>query len=76
MTSTNDDPMSTIERLVAATNAHYLEGIVACFAAGYTLEAPLHPARSFRGIVRFLVIDERHHLFQHGLLLGARTAWK
>jgi ketosteroid isomerase-like protein len=38
-----------IERLVAATNAHDLDGVVACFAEGYTLEAPLHPARSFRG---------------------------
>jgi ketosteroid isomerase-like protein len=49
MNSTNEDPMSTIQRLVAATNAHDLEGIVACFAEGYTLDAPLHPARSFRG---------------------------
>jgi ketosteroid isomerase-like protein len=42
-------PMATIERLVRATNAHDVEGIVACFAEGYALESPLHPARSFRG---------------------------
>ena len=42
-------PMATIERLVRATNAHDVDGIVACFAEGYALEAPLHPARSFRG---------------------------
>lgn len=43
------NPMSTIDRLLAATNAHDVEGIVACFAADYSLESPLHPARSFRG---------------------------
>jgi ketosteroid isomerase-like protein len=41
--------MSTIDRLLGATNAHDLEGIVACFTDDYTLEAPSHPARSFRG---------------------------
>ena len=40
---------SAVERLVRATNAHDIEGIVACFADDYTLDAPLHPARSFRG---------------------------
>lgn len=43
------DPMPAIERLVRVTNAHDLDGIVACFAEGYTLESPIHPARSFRG---------------------------
>ena len=38
-----------VERLVRAMNAHDIEGIVACFADDYTLDAPLHPARSFRG---------------------------
>jgi len=41
--------MATIERLVRATNAHDIDGIVACFAESYALESPLHPARSFRG---------------------------
>jgi ketosteroid isomerase-like protein len=49
MSDTNADPMRTVERLLAATNAHDVEGIVACFAEGYTLDSPLHPARSFRG---------------------------
>jgi ketosteroid isomerase-like protein len=49
MTSTNDNPMTTIDRLVQVTNAHDLEGIVACFADDYALDVPLHPARSFRG---------------------------
>ena len=40
---------ATIDRLAAATNAHDLEGIVACFADDYELTAPIHPARSFRG---------------------------
>jgi len=43
------DPMLVVERLLAATNAHDVERIAACFAEDYTLESPLHPARSFRG---------------------------
>ncbi len=49
MGDANEDPMPIVERLLDATNAHDVEGIVACFAEGYTLESPLHPARSFRG---------------------------
>ena len=49
MSSSPPPLMSTIDCLVRATNAHDLEGIVACFADEYTLEAPLHPPRSFRG---------------------------
>jgi ketosteroid isomerase-like protein len=49
MSSSTPALMSTIDRLLYATNAHDLEGIVACFADDYTLEAPSHPARSFRG---------------------------
>jgi ketosteroid isomerase-like protein len=45
----NEDPMQAVERLPARTNAHDVEGIVACFAPDYSLESPLHPARSFRG---------------------------
>jgi ketosteroid isomerase-like protein len=41
--------MATIERLVGVTNAHDVEGIVSCFADDYSLEAPTHPRRSFRG---------------------------
>ncbi len=39
----------TIARLVAATNAHDLDELVACFADDYTLTSPVHPARSFSG---------------------------
>ena len=49
MTEANTDPMPTVERLLGATNAHDLDGIVACFGEGYVLDSPLHPARSFRG---------------------------
>jgi ketosteroid isomerase-like protein len=49
MPSTNEGPLTTIERLVEATSAHDLERVVACFADDYALEAPLHPHRSFRG---------------------------
>ena len=49
MTSANQNPIAAIELLVRATNAHDLEGIVSCFADDYTLDAPIHPARSFRG---------------------------
>jgi ketosteroid isomerase-like protein len=44
-----DEPISTIKRLVDATNAHDLERVVACFADDYILTAPSHPQRSFRG---------------------------
>jgi ketosteroid isomerase-like protein len=37
------------ERLAAATNAHDLEALVACFSPDYQLEMPLHPSRNFRG---------------------------
>ena len=49
MAETNEDPMATIERLVRVTNAHDLEGLVACFADEYVLDSPIHPQRSFRG---------------------------
>ena len=42
-------PLTVVERLVAASNQHDLEGIVACFASDYSLESPVHPARSFHG---------------------------
>ena len=43
------DQAGRFERLVAASNQHDLEGIVACFASDYSLESPVHPARSFHG---------------------------
>ena len=44
-----DGPRRVIERLVAATNQHDLDALVACFADGYVNETPAHPARGFRG---------------------------
>jgi ketosteroid isomerase-like protein len=46
------DPLGlppTLLRLVTATNAHDLEGLVACFADDYRLEMPNHPTRNFTG---------------------------
>jgi ketosteroid isomerase-like protein len=38
-----------LRRLEQATDAHDLEVLVDCFATEYVNEAPLHPARGFRG---------------------------
>ena len=43
------EPGAVVERLRDATNAHDLEGVVACFATDYRNETPLHPARGFVG---------------------------
>jgi len=43
------DPASVVLRLSAATNAHDLDGVVACFAPDYRNETPAHPERGFRG---------------------------
>ncbi len=42
-------PAATVERLLAAINAHDLEAMVACFADDYVNEWPAHPQRGFRG---------------------------
>lgn len=44
-----DNPQDLVDRLLAATNNHDLDGISACFAADYENETPAHPARGFRG---------------------------
>ena len=43
------DPMTAVERLQAAINAHDLDALVGCFTSGYVSEAPAHPARDFVG---------------------------
>src|SRR4051794_15552294 len=43
---------AVVHRLRDATNAHDLEGIVACFADDYENDMPLHPERSFHGRVQ------------------------
>lgn len=45
----NPNPLLIIERLQQAQNAHDLDAFVACFAADYQSDQPLHPERSFRG---------------------------
>jgi ketosteroid isomerase-like protein len=46
---TVSEPRAVVHRLQAATNAHDLDALVACFAVDYLSEIPAHPARSFRG---------------------------
>lgn len=46
----NENPaLELVRRLEAAVNAHDLEAVVACFAAEYRNETPLHPERDFIG---------------------------
>jgi ketosteroid isomerase-like protein len=49
MSQHTSEPTAVVERLRDASNAHDLEAIVACFAADYRNETPLHPARGFTG---------------------------
>ncbi len=42
-------PGALVDRLCRATNAHDLEGLVACFAPDYRNETPAHPDRGFTG---------------------------
>ena len=46
---TQTDGRQMVERLVAATNAHDLDALVACFDEDYENETPVHPGRGFRG---------------------------
>lgn len=45
----SSDPLSMVQRLVDATNAHDLDALVSCFTDDYLNETPAHPARGFRG---------------------------
>jgi len=42
-------PAEFVARLLAATNAHQLDALAACFAEDYANETPAHPSRGFRG---------------------------
>src|SRR3954452_207117 len=42
-------PLSIVERLRVATNAHDLDALVECFSDDYRNETPAHPGRSFEG---------------------------
>jgi limonene-1,2-epoxide hydrolase len=44
-----EEPQEMVDRLVSATNDHDIAALVACFAADYENETPIHPARSFHG---------------------------
>jgi ketosteroid isomerase-like protein len=43
------DTLEVVNRLVAATNAHDIDGLVDCFAPDYVNETPAHPLRGFTG---------------------------
>ena len=45
-------PSALLEKLVASTNAHDLDGLVGCFAVDYELTDPAHPVRSFTGVAQ------------------------
>jgi ketosteroid isomerase-like protein len=49
MDGAGQGPAAVVERLLAAINAHDLEGMVACLANDYLNEWPAHPQRAFRG---------------------------
>src|ERR1700712_373724 len=50
MSSFDQSPAKAVlDRLCAATNAHNLDDVVACFAEDYRNETPVHPARGFVG---------------------------
>ena len=42
-------PSAVIDALCAATNAHDLEAVTACFSPDYRNETPVHPPRGFVG---------------------------
>lgn len=71
-----------LQRLVDAVNGHDLPSLVACFAADYGNETPVHPERGFRG--RDQVLRNWTHLFAGApdirahvprFALDASTAW-
>ena len=43
------DTMTVADRLCQATNDHYIEALVDCFAETYRNETPAHPDRGFVG---------------------------
>jgi len=42
-------PLTMLESLLRATNAHDLEALARCFDPDYLNETPVHPGRGFRG---------------------------
>src|SRR4051812_45995924 len=43
------DRSAFLARVLEATNAHDVDGIVGCFAPNYVNQTPCHPARGFTG---------------------------
>jgi len=73
---------SFVDQLLAATNRHDLDRLVACFANDYENQTPVHPARGFRGSdqvrrnwreIFAFVPDIRADLM--GLAIDGDTAW-
>jgi limonene-1,2-epoxide hydrolase len=50
MSHGNDDPLSVVQRLTDAQNAHDLEGMLELFDPQYRSEQPAHPKRAFTGV--------------------------
>jgi ketosteroid isomerase-like protein len=49
MADSSSSPRGTVERLLAAMNAHDVDAFVDCFDADYVSEQPTHPDRAFTG---------------------------
>ncbi|MEO3938617.1 nuclear transport factor 2 family protein [Dermatophilaceae bacterium Soc4.6] len=49
MSNPSATPGDLVARLFDRTNAHDLDGLVACFGPDYTLSNPVHPTRDFVG---------------------------
>lgn len=68
-------PPPVLERLLRAANSHDLDALVACFAADYTNETPVHPQRGFSGNAQvrrnwaqlFAIADLRVSVLRHSL---------
>jgi ketosteroid isomerase-like protein len=77
-----DSPLEMLERLVATTNDHDLDGLVNCFAADYRNETPAHPARGFTGREQvrgnwqqiFAAVPDLHATVLQSALVGD-TVW-
>lgn len=44
------DPLAVAQRIRAATNAHDIDALAACFTDDYESAWPIHPARTFVGV--------------------------
>ena len=80
--SHNETTGKLLSKLLAATNAHDLESLVACFSPEYVNETPAHPSRSFTGAAQvrrnwarlFGAIPDLEAEIRQSVIDGA-TAW-